>query len=129
MTPSWRWLCQDCIPKIESNILELSIKVYWIDDSKYYEGVIDALDPMSHEHRVQYDDGEWEFIKLSHQDFYLKMNPNEFEKFLKMIQKSIKKDIAQGEMEEKGKEDGKERGERDSPLPIRTTRQTPRKGK
>lgn len=41
------------------------IRVWWPGDAVYYDGTVDAFDTFSLLHRVNYDDGEWEFVDLS----------------------------------------------------------------
>jgi hypothetical protein len=65
--PTWLWLCPSCIQT--SNLTDVPIKVWWADDSKFYEGRIGELDIFSGDHRVFYTDGEWEFIRLADEAF------------------------------------------------------------
>ena len=57
-----QWVCNECIQ--EKSILGHTINVWWHSDEAYYPGVIDAFDKSSGRHRVQYFDGEWEFVDL-----------------------------------------------------------------
>jgi hypothetical protein len=46
-------------------MLDKKVHVYWKDDNCMYSGVINHYDQVSLRHRVQYDDGMWEFISLA----------------------------------------------------------------
>lgn len=57
------WICHYCIRK--THLLGRKVKVWWNADETYYSGYIDAIDPVTGRYRIQYEDGEWEFISLS----------------------------------------------------------------
>ncbi|KAK4719293.1 hypothetical protein R3W88_017631 [Solanum pinnatisectum] len=40
------------------------IKVWWPLDEKFYEGVVSSFDPVERKHKVVYDDGEAEKLRL-----------------------------------------------------------------
>ena len=61
----WCWLCPDCIQNEQKKMLDKKVHVYWKDDNCMYSGVINHYDQVSLRHRVQYDDGMWEFISLA----------------------------------------------------------------
>lgn len=61
----WCWVCPGCIQSEQTNLLNKKVHVYWKDDNCMYSGVINYYDKASLRHRVQYDDGMWEFIPLS----------------------------------------------------------------
>ena len=58
------WLCHRCLDGGELNLIGRTVKVWWHEDKAYYSGVIDACDRSSGRYRVQYFDGDWEFVDL-----------------------------------------------------------------
>ena len=46
----------------------MQIKVWWCDDAMYYDGWIESFEEVSREHRINYSDGEWEFLSLTTED-------------------------------------------------------------
>jgi hypothetical protein len=64
VTADWGWFCPHCIKKRGADLVSLEIKVWWLQDAVYYEGRVDAYDTFSGTHRIQYVDGEWEFVDL-----------------------------------------------------------------
>ncbi|GKG06371.1 phospholipase-like protein, partial [Tanacetum coccineum] len=46
------------------NLVGKRIKVWWPADKKYYEGVVESFDCSKKKHKVLYDDGEQERLKL-----------------------------------------------------------------
>lgn len=83
MDSTWQWICSECIPAIESKLIDCSVQIYWTSYSKYFRGSIDALDLVSHEHRVLYEDGEWEYVQLAKEDFFIQIPSNILEKLTK----------------------------------------------
>ncbi|XP_071921517.1 sister chromatid cohesion protein PDS5 homolog D isoform X3 [Coffea arabica] len=47
------------------------IKVWWSMDSEFYEGVIDAFDPLTKKHKVLYVDGNEENLNLEKESWFL----------------------------------------------------------
>jgi hypothetical protein len=70
--PDWGWFCPDCVKKRGAELVSLDIKVWWLQDAVYYEGRIDAFDAFSGTHRIQYVDGEWEFVDLRFEPFIVR---------------------------------------------------------
>lgn len=58
------WLCHRCVDGEVLNLIGRTVKVWWHEDKAYYSGVIDACDRSSRRYRVQYFDGDWEFVDL-----------------------------------------------------------------
>ncbi|KAL8046058.1 hypothetical protein ABFX02_08G154700 [Erythranthe guttata] len=48
----------------KDNLIGCRIKVWWPMDKQYYEGVVDSYDNEKKKHKVLYDDGEVEVIRL-----------------------------------------------------------------
>jgi hypothetical protein len=44
------------------------VEVLWPDDDMWYAGKIHDYDKLSGQHRIWYDDGEWEFVHLHEQE-------------------------------------------------------------
>jgi len=86
----WKWVCTECINTIHTHILGMAVKIYWPDDAKYYDGWIEAYDEVSTEHRVNYSDGEWEFLQLQREDILLRMDGDDYSKLFKVISVSQK---------------------------------------
>lgn len=68
---SWCWVCPGCLVETQQRILGKRVKVWWGGDSKYYEGWIESFDDISEEHRINYSDGEWEFLSIKTEDFLI----------------------------------------------------------
>jgi hypothetical protein len=82
---SWTWFCSECVKQLEDTINGSQVKIFWVDDSEYYEGWVAGLDQVSHEHRIKYGDGEWEFVRINREDFLISVTPEDLEKFRKMV--------------------------------------------
>ncbi|CAL0305735.1 unnamed protein product [Lupinus luteus] len=52
------------IKEYGENLVGLRIKVWWPADREFYKGVIDSFDPANKKHKVNYDDGEVEILRL-----------------------------------------------------------------
>lgn len=67
------WICKDCLHDNDNGpaLVGLPIRVWWTDDAVYYDGFVDAFDTFSHVHRVNYEDGEWEFVDLGSEPYIL----------------------------------------------------------
>lgn len=65
----WGWFCPDCVKKRGADLVSMDIKVWWLQDAVYYEGRVDAFDAFSGTHRIQYVDGEWEFVDLRYEPY------------------------------------------------------------
>ena len=61
----WCWQCNDCVRTNGCDLIGCPIRVWWTGDEVYYDGIVDAFDAFSLLHRVNYDDGEWEFVDLT----------------------------------------------------------------
>lgn len=83
---NWKWNCPTCNNILKLSIFGYQIKVYWIDDKKYYDGWIEAYDELSGEHRVRYSDDEWEFIKINEEDYYINYDIDDKLKFEEILQ-------------------------------------------
>lgn len=66
---AWNWVCPTCLSKLKDKMVGLEVKVWWHDDAQSYRGVINAFDPVSGNHRVLYEDDEWEFVNLAIEPF------------------------------------------------------------
>ena len=40
------------------------VSVLWLKDDAFYRGTISAFDDMEHVHRIEYDDGDFELLRL-----------------------------------------------------------------
>ena len=60
-----------------------------MEDSIHYEGSIDAFDQASGRHRVQYDDNQWEFLRLSDEGYLLHVNSELLVQLKKIIQEKV----------------------------------------
>ncbi|MCL7022693.1 hypothetical protein MKW94_012244 [Papaver nudicaule] len=49
----------------DENLVGSRIKVWWPDDKRFYEGVVDSFDPVEKTHKVLYVDGDVEVLTLS----------------------------------------------------------------
>ncbi|PWA42621.1 phospholipase-like protein [Artemisia annua] len=47
------------------NLVGKRIKVWWPDDNRYYEGVVESFDSSIKKHKVSYDGGDEELLKLN----------------------------------------------------------------
>lgn len=65
----WNWLCSTCLSRARENLVGHEVQVWWQDDAQAYRGEIDAFDPVSGNHRVLYEDDEWEFVNLAIEPF------------------------------------------------------------
>ena len=63
-TVSYHWLCPHCLQQAPDRLLTRPVKVWWPDDKLFYPGRISAYDAFSKRHCVEYEDGQWEFIRL-----------------------------------------------------------------
>ncbi|KAE9603686.1 hypothetical protein Lalb_Chr11g0063521 [Lupinus albus] len=52
------------IKEYGENLVGLRIEVWWPADREFYKGVIDSFDPANKKHKVNYDDGEVEILRL-----------------------------------------------------------------
>ncbi|XP_023768730.1 sister chromatid cohesion protein PDS5 homolog C [Lactuca sativa] len=50
--------------KYDDSLIGLKVKVWWPDDHKYYEGVIESFDSAKNKHKVSYVDGDVETLNL-----------------------------------------------------------------
>ncbi|KAI3501646.1 hypothetical protein L1887_29569 [Cichorium endivia] len=50
--------------KYDDSLIGLKVKVWWPDDKKYYEGVIESFDSAKNKHKVSYVDGDEERLNL-----------------------------------------------------------------
>ena len=66
---TWNWVCPSCVSRAKQNMVGLEVKVWWHDDGQAYRGEINAYDPVSKNHRVLYEDDEWEFVNLAIEPF------------------------------------------------------------
>jgi hypothetical protein len=48
----------------EKALIGFRVKIYWIVQKTWYEGQITRFQPKTHRHRIQYDDGDREWINL-----------------------------------------------------------------
>ncbi|KAM0859218.1 hypothetical protein ACQ4PT_047335 [Festuca glaucescens] len=65
----------------DESLVGSRIKVWWPDDKKFYNGVVESFDDFSEKHKVVYDDGDVEQLQLTDEkwEFIAKgqdMNPN-----------------------------------------------------
>ena len=51
----------------QSRLVECPIKVWWPEDMEFYEGIIAQIDLETGRARVQYLDGEWEYVHVGHE--------------------------------------------------------------
>jgi hypothetical protein len=71
----WCWVCPECLVNgIQERVLGMPVKVWWCDDAKYYDGWVESFDEVSKEHRINYADGEWEFLSLRTEEFLILMD-------------------------------------------------------
>jgi hypothetical protein len=67
-------MCPDCIQLEGSSLIGRNIKVWWTDDQAFYKGHINYFDEISGLHRILYDDGQWEFLRISAEPFVFLTN-------------------------------------------------------
>lgn len=67
-------MCPDCLQLEGSSLIGRSIKVWWADDQAFYKGHINYFDKISGLHRILYDDGQWEFLRISAEPFVFLTN-------------------------------------------------------
>ena len=65
-----KWWCPDCVTSSGESFVGREVFVWWHDDSRFYEGRVDAFDSSSGRHRVLYEDGEWTFYNLGFEVAY-----------------------------------------------------------
>jgi hypothetical protein len=69
--------CAECVQQRPEVFLGHQVEVLWPDDDMWYAGKIHDYDKLSGQHRIWYDDGEWEFVHLHEQELSYSM-PVEF---------------------------------------------------
>ncbi|KAF8400534.1 hypothetical protein HHK36_013833 [Tetracentron sinense] len=52
------------VKNLDEKLVGSKIKVWWPEDHKFYEGVIDSFDPVKKQHKVLYVDGDKETLTL-----------------------------------------------------------------
>merc|ERR1712146_186916 len=65
-----RHLCSKCLDEAGSFLTGMRILVFLSSDDCYYIGQVTSYDDKSNEHCVWYQDGEWEYVKLSSEQFF-----------------------------------------------------------
>eukprot|EP00624_Nannochloropsis_granulata_P006066 evm.model.NODE_4407_length_63659_cov_22.504595.8 len=60
--------CAECVQQRPEAFLGHQVEVLWPDDDMWYAGKIHDYDKLSGQHRIWYDDGEWEFVHLHEQE-------------------------------------------------------------
>lgn len=55
----------------ENTLEGCEVKVWWADDERYYQGVVQEYEALSGRHRVQYSESEWEFLLLGGEGYVL----------------------------------------------------------
>jgi len=60
--------CAECVHRRPEVFLGHQVEVLWPDDDMWYAGKIHDYDKLSGQHRIWYDDGEWEFVNLHEQE-------------------------------------------------------------
>lgn len=62
-----RRFCQSCVEGQWDGFLKARVQVFWRQDRKWYDGTVQDYDARTGKHRIWYDDGDWEFVRLSEQ--------------------------------------------------------------
>jgi hypothetical protein len=70
----WYWICPTCLILHGKMLLKKEIQVWWVDDNCSYTGKVNGYDEKSNCHRIQYYDGEWEFLSLAYEAFLVSGN-------------------------------------------------------
>lgn len=60
--------CAECVQQRPEAFLGHQVDVLWPDDDMWYAGKIHDYDRLSGQHRIWYDDGEWEFVHLHEEE-------------------------------------------------------------
>ena len=68
------WLCPTCIHSLKEALVGRAISVYWSLDEVFYQGVINCYDDESKTYRVLYTDNDWEFIDVTQEIVYYKLD-------------------------------------------------------
>merc|ERR1711988_112216 len=63
-------VCSACLNEAGSHLVGMRIVVFRSSDDCYYIGQVTAYDEKSNEHCIWYQDGEWEYVKLSAEQFF-----------------------------------------------------------
>jgi hypothetical protein len=71
---NWYWICPTCLILHGKMLLKKQIQVWWVDDGCSYTGKVNGHDEKSNCHRIQYYDGEWEFLSLGYEAFLVSDN-------------------------------------------------------
>jgi hypothetical protein len=72
-----------------------------------------ALDESSHEHQVQYNDNEWEFVRINSEDYFLRIDSEDLMKTFRLqissqpSEKDERKKKEEGEEEDEQEDDGR----------------------
>ena len=61
-------VCAACVQSRPQVFLGQRVMVYWDQDKTWFVGKVRDFDPLTGQHRIWYDDGEWEFVDLSEQE-------------------------------------------------------------
>lgn len=56
-------------------VVGLCCKVFWVDDKKWYKGVISQHDASKGKHLVEYEDGDTEWLDLAQEKIELLQKP------------------------------------------------------
>jgi hypothetical protein len=60
--------CAECVRARPEAFVGRYVDVLWPDDDTWYAGMVKDFDRASGQHRILYDDGEWEFVFLHEQE-------------------------------------------------------------
>ncbi|KAM0933856.1 putative sister chromatid cohesion protein Pds5 [Dioscorea sansibarensis] len=53
--------------EMDESLVGLKIKVWWPDDNRFYEGVVESFDPVSRKHKIVYYDDDVEILLLKNE--------------------------------------------------------------
>ncbi|XP_039120936.1 uncharacterized protein LOC120257540 isoform X3 [Dioscorea cayenensis subsp. rotundata] len=53
--------------EMNENLIGLKIKVWWPDDNRFYEGMVESFDPVSRKHKIVYYDDDVEILLLKNE--------------------------------------------------------------
>ncbi|CAL8470971.1 g10513 [Coccomyxa elongata] len=72
-------------------VVGLCCKVFWVDDKKWYKGVISQHDASKGKHLVEYEDGDTEWLDLAQEKIELLQKPGEATHAKKPLKRLIKR--------------------------------------